>query len=32
MVMLTDGIKFRDQQQQIKNMDLAELLAENLGI
>lgn len=32
MVMLTDGIKFRDQQQQIKNLDLAELLAENLGI
>jgi Fe-S oxidoreductase len=32
MVMLTDGIKFRDQQQQVKNLDLAELLAENLGI
>ncbi|MGE4289913.1 MAG: (Fe-S)-binding protein [Salinivirgaceae bacterium] len=32
MVMLTDGIKFRDKQQQIKNVDLAELLAENLGI
>ncbi|PKP09295.1 MAG: CoB--CoM heterodisulfide reductase [Bacteroidetes bacterium HGW-Bacteroidetes-4] len=32
MVMLTDGIKFRDQQQKIKNLDLAELLAENLGI
>ena len=32
MTMLTDGIKFRDKQPQIRNMDIAELILESLGI
>ncbi|MDP2335477.1 MAG: (Fe-S)-binding protein [Bacteroidota bacterium] len=32
MTMLTDGIKFRDRQTEIRNLDLAELILENLGI
>ncbi len=32
MTMLTDGIKFRDRQTEIKNLDIAELILENLGI
>lgn len=30
MTMLTDGIKFRDRQMEIKNLDIAELILENL--
>ena len=32
MTMLTDGIKFRDKQYQIRNKDIAELILESLGI
>jgi heterodisulfide reductase subunit D len=32
MTMLTDGIKFRDKQTEIKNLDIAELVASNLGL
>ncbi len=32
MTMLTDGIKFRDKQEEIRNMDIAELIIESLGI
>lgn len=32
MTMLTDGIKFRDRQTEIKNLDIAELILQNLDI
>ncbi len=32
MTMLTDGIKFRDKQTEIKNLDIAELVAMNLEL
>ena len=32
MTMLTDGIKFRDKQTEIRNLDIAELILETLGI
>lgn len=32
MTMLTDGIKFIDRQDEIKNYDIAELIAESLGL
>lgn len=32
MTMLTDGIKFQDKQEDVKNYDLAELIAQNLNL
>ena len=32
MTMLTDGIKYKDKQDDVKNYDLAELIAENLKL
>ena len=32
MTMLTDGIKFKEKQNVVKNYDIAELIAENLGL
>ncbi len=32
MTMLTDGLKFIDKQDTVKNYDIAELIAENLGL
>jgi len=32
MVMVTDGIKYKEQEDQVRNMDIAELIAESIGI
>ncbi len=32
MTMLTDGIKYKDKQQEVKNYDIAELIAQNLNL
>ena len=32
MTMLTDGIKYKDKSEEIKNLDIAELIATSLGI
>ncbi len=32
MTMLTDGIKYKDKQETVKNFDIAELIAENMGL
>jgi len=32
MTMLTDGIKFKDKKDEVKNFDIAELIAEDLGL
>lgn len=32
MTMLSDGIKFKDKQEEVKNYDIAELLAMSLGL
>lgn len=32
MVMLTDGIKYKDKQDELKNLDVAEIIVEALGI
>jgi len=32
MTMLTDGIKFRDKQEEVKNYDIAELLVMAIGL
>lgn len=32
MTMLSDGIKYKEQEDKIRNMDIAELIAESLGI
>jgi len=32
MTMLTDGIKYKDKQEEVKNYDIAELIAENLKL
>jgi len=32
LTMLTDGIKYKDKQDVVKNYDIAELIAENMGL
>ncbi|MCX7745262.1 MAG: (Fe-S)-binding protein, partial [Flavobacteriales bacterium] len=32
MVMITDGLKYKNKEEEIKNYDIAELLAEALGL
>jgi len=32
MTMLTDGIKYKDKQEEVKNLDIAELIAESLKL
>jgi len=32
MTMLTDGIKYKNQEEKVKNLDIAELVAQSLGL
>ena len=32
MVMITDGLKYKDRQEDVKNYDIAELVALSLGL
>jgi hypothetical protein len=32
MTMLTDGLKFKNKEEEVKNYDIAELLAMGLGL
>ena len=32
MVMMTDGIKYKNQEENMKNVDIAEMIVESLGI
>lgn len=32
MVMVTDGLKYKEQEDQVKNLDIAELIAEAIGL
>jgi Fe-S oxidoreductase len=32
MIMLTDGLKYKNREEEIKNYDIAELIAQSLGL
>ena len=32
MTMMTDGVKYKDKQEEVRNMDIAELISEDLGL
>ncbi|MCK5846917.1 MAG: (Fe-S)-binding protein, partial [Bacteroidales bacterium] len=32
MTMLTDGVKYKNKEEEFKNLDLAEIISQNLGL